>query len=120
MRYGTLTILAPLVLAILLAGCGSSSKTASASAQVEQETCRQIEAVLSDGPEPEADPIGYAQAQVLPLRQIHTSDERLRQAIDRLASAYQTFSSSHGTSSAKSTVSVTSKAIDDICPGAAS
>lgn len=120
MRHGKLPILAPLVLVILIAGCGSSSKTASANAQVAKDTCRQVEAVLSDGPEPETDPVGYAQAQVLPLRQIDTSDGQLRQALDRLASAYQTFSSSHGASSAKSAVSVASKAIDDICPGAAS
>ncbi len=37
-----------------------------------KQTCKQVEAVLSDGPDPEADPVGYAQAQILPLREIHT------------------------------------------------
>jgi hypothetical protein len=110
-----------LLLAVLLAACGSSSSNAaSSSAQVKQEGCQQVEAVLSDGPEPDADPVGYAQAQILPLRQIHTSDGKLHQEIDTLASAYQGFSSSNGASWAKSAVSTASKAIDVICPGATS
>jgi hypothetical protein len=109
-----------LLLAVLLAACGSSSNAAPSSAQVKQEGCRQVEAVLSDGPEQKADPVGYAQAQILPLRQIQTSDGKLHQEIDTLASAYQAFSSSNGASRAKSAVSTASKAIDVICPGATS
>jgi hypothetical protein len=122
MRQGKLTILASLAIAAatLLTACGSSSKTMSSSAEVEKETCQQVEAVLSDGPEPEADPVGHAQAQILPLRQISTSDEKLHQAIDTLASAYQAFSSSNGASQAKSAVTTASKTIDTICPGATS
>jgi hypothetical protein len=106
-----------LALAALLAACGSSSTSTLSSAQVKQQTCKQLEAVLSDGPEPEADPVGHAQAQVLPLRQIDTSDARLHQAIDTLASAYQAFSSSDGRGSAKSAVSSATKAIEHLCPG---
>ncbi len=105
-----------LALAVLLAACGSSSTSAPTSAQVKKETCKQVEAVLSDGPEPEADPVGYAQAQVLPLRQIDTTDAKLHQAIDTLAAAYQAFSSSDGASS-KSTVSAARKTIERLCPG---
>ncbi len=125
-RWSRMAVVATvLVLVVLLAACGSSSKssstvsTRSSTAQVKQ-ACKQVEAVLSDGPEPEADPVGYAQAQVLPLRQIHTSDGKLHQAIDGLAFAYQSFSSSNGASSAKSAMTSASKAIDDICPGASS
>jgi hypothetical protein len=76
--------------------------------------------VLSDGPEPEADPVGYAQAQVLPLRQIDTPDQKLHEAIDRLASAYETFSANNGASSTKTAVSAASKSVEGICPGVAS
>jgi hypothetical protein len=106
-----------LALAVLLAACGSSSKTTPSSAQVQKQTCQQIEAALSDGPDPEADPVGHAQAQVLPLRQIHTTDAKLHQAIDTLASAYQAFSSSNGASSAKSAVGAATKTIEHLCPG---
>jgi hypothetical protein len=104
-------------MAMLLGACGSSSKPAPSSAQVKKQTCKQVEAVLSDGPEPQADPVGYAQAQVLPLRQIHTTDGTLHQAIDILATAYQAFSSTHGASQAKSAVSAASRTIEQLCPG---
>jgi hypothetical protein len=113
-----------IALAVLLGACGSSSKPAPSSAQgapqsaqVKKQTCKQVEAALSDGPEPQADPVGYAQAQVLPLHQIYTSDGTLRQAIGTLAGAYQAFSSTHGASQAKSAVSAASKTIERLCPG---
>jgi hypothetical protein len=103
----------------LLCACGSSSAR-TPSAEVER-ACRQVEAVLSDGPEPAADPVGYAQAQVLPLRQIRTSDRRLREAISRLAAAYDAFAAEpRAGSAAKGAVSAAAGAVDAICPGAAS
>ena len=114
-----LTLAALSLLGLGVVACGSS-KPAPSSAQLSRQACKQVEAVLSDGPEPEADPVGYAQAQVLPLRQIRTSDGKLRRAIETLASAYQSFSASDGAGSAKSAVSRASKTLDTICPGAAS
>lgn len=106
-----------ILLAALLAACGSSAKPAPTSAQVEKQTCQQIEAALSDGPDPEADPVGHAEAQVLPLHQIHTADGTLHRAIDSLAAAYRAFSSTNGASQAKSAVSAASKTIEHLCPG---
>lgn len=106
-----------IALMMLLGACGSSSKPAFSSAQVKQRTCEQIEAALSDGPDPEADPVGHAQAQILPLREIHTADGSLHQAIDTLAAAYQSFSSTDGSSAAESAVSAASKTIERLCPG---
>ncbi|HUA28294.1 MAG TPA: hypothetical protein VMC03_05375 [Streptosporangiaceae bacterium] len=84
-------------------------------------TCSQVTAVLSDGPDPDSDPVGYAEAQILPLGQIHTTDAALRSAIGRLASAYKSFFASNGTSgSAKLAVAAASKQVNAICPGAAS
>ncbi len=113
------TVATGLLLAALLAACGSSSSSPPSSRAELKQTCQQVEAALSDGPDPEADPVGYAQAQIFPLRQIRTSDAKLRQAIDMLASAYEAFSSSHGAGHAKSAVTSASKAIEIICPGAA-
>ena len=77
--------------------------------------------MLSDGPDPDADPVGYAEAQILPLGQIHTTDAPLRTAIGRLAGAYKAFFASNGTSgSAKLAVASASKQVNAICPGAAS
>ncbi len=109
-------LIAGLASLVLLAACGSS-KPALSSAQVKTQTCKQVEAALSDGPDPEADPVGHAQAQILPLREIHTGDETLHQAIDTLAAAYQSFVSTNGSAAAKSAVSVASKTIEHLCPG---
>lgn len=103
--------------AALLASCSSSSAT---SGHGTKGACNQVEAVLGNGPDPSADPIGYAEAQPIPLRGISTSDAPLKAAIDDLASAYEEFFRSGGSRSAKSTVNKASKRLDAICPGATS
>ena len=106
-----------ILVTLLAGGCGSSSSTSAATAN----TCQQVSAVLSDGPDPGADPVGYAEAQILPLRQISTSDPALRTAIGQLADAYQQFFASDGqSSSAKQAVASASNRLNSICPGAAS
>jgi hypothetical protein len=113
-------------LAASLAACGSqapatAASAAKASAASRRATCSQVSAVLSDGPDPDADPVGYAQAQVLPLGQIRTTDAPLRAAIGRLASAYKAFFVSNGTSSAaRQAVAAASKQVNSFCPGATS
>jgi hypothetical protein len=108
-----------LLLSVLLDACGSSASTA-ANAEVKQ-ACKQVEAALSDGPEPAADPVGYAQAQVLPLREIGTSDKRLREAVYKLAAAYQAFSAKDGNRrAAAGAVTAAVHGVNAICPGAAS
>jgi hypothetical protein len=120
--------LAALGLAALLGACSSAPGSTSrppashpVSAAAVRETCTQVSAVLSDGPDPDADPVGYAEAQIMPLGQIHTSDVRLRSAITRLAGAYRAFFASNGTSpAAKLAVASASHQINSFCPGAAS
>ncbi len=107
------------LLTVVLCSCGSSAHSAVAAAT--QNTCQQVSAVLSDGPDPDADPVGYAEAQIDPLRQISTSDQALHRAIGQLADAYQEFYESNGTSgTAKQAVAAASKKVDSICPGATS
>jgi hypothetical protein len=83
--------------------------------------CAQVGAALSDGPDPGADPVGYAEAQIRPLRAIRTSDQALRAAIGELAGAYASIFASHGKdASATRTTATASKKVSAICPGAAS
>jgi hypothetical protein len=116
-RSGMFALCTLVVGAGLLSACGSDSSQASAAVK---NTCQQVSAVLSDGPDPGADPVGYAEAQVLPLRQIHTTDPSLQRAIDSLASAYRQFSSTNGATAAKHAVTRASEKVNAICPGAAS
>jgi len=111
-------------LALAVAACGSassqSSSTVSLGAAVQQ-ACTTVADVLSDGPDPGADPVGYAQAQVLPLRQLTISDASLRSAVLSLAAAYQKYSTSSGTTRAAAAL-VVAKAeneVNKICPQAA-
>jgi hypothetical protein len=111
------------IAALVLAACGSAShpaKTASSKVPPIEAPCQQVAAVLSDGPDPGADPVGYAQAQIIQLRDLKLSQTTLTDAVDALASAYQQFSATNGSAAAKAAVNKTSRALNAICPGATS
>jgi hypothetical protein len=110
--------LAPgLVLVMLLAACGGAASDAAAV----KKACAQVSAVLSDGPDPDADPAGYAEAQILPLKHIKAPTQSFRSALSHLDDAYrQLFASQGKSSAATSAVATASKKINRICPGAAS
>ena len=112
------------VIALGIAACGSSSSSPTTSTvlgrQVQQD-CTAISDVLSDGPDPGADPVGYAQAQVLPLRRLTIGDAALHRDVLALAAAYQSFSSGSGAGGAAAAAAVAKaeNAVNSICPQAA-
>jgi hypothetical protein len=110
--------LAPgLTLIMLLAACGAPASDAAAV----KRACSQVSAVLADGPDPDTDPAGYAEAQILPLRHIKAPDRAFRAALSRLDAAYRQLFASQGQSDAATlAVATASKRINRICPGAAS
>jgi hypothetical protein len=110
-------------LALTVAACGSTSSHASSASlgsAVEQD-CTSVTDVLADGPDPDADPVGYAEAQVLPLRQLTISDAALHNAVLALAGAYETYSTSSSSTRAASSAAVTKaeNEVNKICPQAA-
>lgn len=112
-------------LVLCAAACGSSSPSPSSSAAIlgtaVHQDCTQVSDVLADGPDPDADAVGYAQAQVLPLRQLTLGDAKLHTAVLSLAAAYQTFSTSTGSTraTAAQTVTKAENEVNKICPQAA-
>jgi hypothetical protein len=104
--------LAVIASSVLVAACGSSSVVGA------QQGCTAVADVLSDGPDPGADLAGYAEAQVLPLHQLRLSDTKLREAVDKLAAAYQAYASNGGPALA-ARVASEEKVLNAICPGAA-
>jgi hypothetical protein len=112
----------------LVCACISSQQSstaaplsASPSAATIAATCEQVSGVLSDGPDPDADPVGFAEAHILLLRQISTTDQALHGALSQLADANQKLVASKGKSAnAKEAIAVASKKLNSICPGAAS
>lgn len=102
----------------VLAGCSSSVSSSPAAATVRGE-CQQVAAVLSDGPDPTADPVGYAEAQIQPLRELRLSDDTLRKDVEALADAYQQFFEADGAGTAVTkAVAAAGHRVDGICPGA--
>jgi hypothetical protein len=125
-RMAALTALAAGAMALPVSACSSgtpSTPGASAAAVTKQTAaeaaCTQVAAVLTDGPDPGADPVGYAEAQILQLRLIKTPDATIQRAIDNLASAYSGYSAADGKSkAATATASAAIAKINDLCPGA--
>ena len=120
---GALTLGLALAAALVLAACGAGSAAhlpGSASSAVSA-ACNEVAAALSDGPDPNADPVGYAEAQINPLRAISTSDSELRTAINGLAMAYvRVFESNGKNSTAARAAATESRKVNAICPGTAS
>lgn len=81
-------------------------------------TCTRVADVLSDGPDPGTDPVGYALAQVRPLRQVQTPDAALKRDIDNLASAFEAVYKSNDKKGTQAVVQRAGKQLDKICPGA--
>jgi len=115
--------MAAALLALTVAACGSSSSRSSTAilGSAIQQDCTTVADVLSDGPDPDADAVGYAQAQVLPLRQLTIGDAALQRAVLALAGAYQAFSTGSGASNSTAAHQVTQaeNAVNAICPQAA-
>jgi hypothetical protein len=132
-RSRTVAVPALIGLALLLpvSACGSSGSAATSATSAAsgtsatsgtsaaQQTCQRVSTVLTNGPDPDADPVGYAEAQILQLRQVRTADATLGQAITGLADAYSGYSAANGTSkTAKATLTAAINRINSLCPGA--
>jgi hypothetical protein len=103
-----------------LASCSSATKSSALVSK--QQGCTAVADVLSDGPDPDVDPVGYAQAQIRPLEELEISQPGLSQAVKNLAAAFSAYVSGPGAQSAAATarVSAAQHALNAICPGAAS
>ena len=66
---------------------------------------------------PTADPVGYAEAQIQPLRGVRATEGTLQHAINQLDDSYQQDYSTNG--AATKAVATASARLNDICPGAA-
>ena len=105
-----------------LAACSSSSSASAMQGTARQQACTQVGDVLADGPDADADSVGYAQAQVLPLQQLRLSDSAVQQAVTQLDSAYKAFSTASVSTAPADAIAVTKAqdAVNALCPGAAS
>ncbi|MGH6680911.1 MAG: hypothetical protein ACREDL_18740, partial [Bradyrhizobium sp.] len=65
-------------------------------------------------------PVGYAEAQVRPLRHLKLSNPALKKAVARLDAAYKAFSTHDGSPKTAAKVTAAQYRVDAICPTAAS
>jgi predicted component of type VI protein secretion system len=109
-----------LVAALLtLAACSSSGTSSALGTPLHQE-CNAVRGVLQNGPDADADPVGHAEAQPIPLRKLTITDTGLKSAVDALASADASFANTNGSAASKKLVKAASAKVNAICPGAAS
>lgn len=101
------------------AAAGTPSATGSAA--LLSQDCTNVSDVLSDGPDPTADAVGYAQAQILPLQQLSLGDAAVHTAVDQLDTAFGTFVNAKGSAQTQAGAKVTAaeNALNDLCPGVA-
>lgn len=104
--------------ATTVSACGSSSSASKGGSSVQQ-SCTAIGDTLANGPDPSADPVGYAEAQILGLQKLKITDGALNKAVQNLDAAYQAFSSANGTGPSAVQVTAAQNALNAICPGAA-
>jgi hypothetical protein len=118
---------APLVLAACSSGgsnpgsAGSGHSGGAAVAKAPVALCNELNAVLSDGPDPDDDPVGYALSQILPLQQqVHGSDTAVMTTVNQLIAADQAlYNSSGADKSAAATIKKDYTALNKACPGVA-
>jgi hypothetical protein len=119
----TISLLAaPLALSACSSGSSgrSSAGGGAALAKAPAGLCEQLNAVFSDGPDPDADPVGYALSQILPLQGVHTSDAAVSATVDRLIAADQDLVKSNGDdTSATAAVKKADDTLNQACPGVA-
>jgi hypothetical protein len=109
--------------AFVLAACGSSSSgaaTATSHPAPAANICVQVADVLGNGPDPDFDPVGYAEAQYGPLTTVKGAKPPLQQALKSLSSAYEAEFRNGVTKQTKGAVKAASKKVNTFCPGAAS
>jgi hypothetical protein len=116
----TLAAIVSLVVASgLVATIDTVSATAATTKHGPARQCTAVADVLANGPTTDVDPVGYAEAQVLSLRQLKLSDPTLRRAVQQLDSAYAAVNASNGSHKAEAAAKVAEARVDAICPTAA-
>jgi hypothetical protein len=104
---------------LALSACGSNP-SATKHVKMIKAACVQVAGVLSDGPDPSVDPVGYAEAQVLPLSEITVHDAAMQTAIHYLDVEYKLFYQTNGAPAAQRALTAALKIVDVYCPGVGS
>jgi hypothetical protein len=115
-RYVALASVA--VAAPLWSACSSSSSGGGRAAKPPAALCQKLGGIFADGPDPDADPVGYALAQINALASIRTTNYAVRAAVTKLVPADRALVSSNGSDhAATATIKKEDAALNRSCPG---
>jgi hypothetical protein len=99
--------------AVVLSSCGTSSPSKSSAAITS--ACTHVTNALADGPDPDSDPIGYAEAQIIPLGRIVVSDHTLQRAIAKLDDAYKKVFQTNAAAGTSNAAKEALRTVDRLC-----
>jgi len=120
LRPRSVALASVIVAAPLWSACSTGVGGAHAAA-APASLCQTLNGIFSDGPDPDADPVGYALSQIKGLQAIHTADHAVSSAVRTLVAADQALVSSNGSDhAATSTIKKADARINTSCPGVAS
>jgi hypothetical protein len=102
---------------------GAGARTLHA-AKAPASLCENLSGIFSNGPDPDADPVGYALSQIKPLGDVHTSDHAVHSDLTKLIAADRALVASGGSGHRATVDSKDIKKDDHLvnaaCPEAAS
>ncbi len=123
LALGALALAVPLWSACNSDGGGNGGGHGSAIPKAPSTVCAQLLAVFSDGPDPDADPVGYALSQIKPLGEVRSSAHSAQPTlttIRTLIAADKALVGSKGSDhSATVTIKKADDRVNDACPGVA-
>lgn len=134
LRARALTALPVVLLPLAAAACGGGGPGGASGSQHHTSTsvpaaasskalplaivCADLKTTLAAGPNPHRNPVGYAKAQLVPLTEVRTSDQRLLTALRDLVTADRALVSSKGKdATATAQIASANRSLDVICPG---
>jgi hypothetical protein len=114
LALASIAIAAPLWVACRSGGGGQAAAAPLA-------LCQKLFGDFANGPDSDADPVGYALSQIKPLSEIHTSDDAVSAPLTKLISADRALVDSDGSDhAAKTAIAKADKVLNTACPGVAS
>jgi len=107
-----------IVAAPLWAATSAASAATLHVAKAPASVCETLNGIFSNGPDPDADPVGYALSQIKPLGQVHTSDDAVHSDLTKLIAADRALVQANGSDhKAKVAIKKDDHLVNQACPG---
>jgi hypothetical protein len=120
LRVKSIALASVAVAAPLWSAAAAQSAGAATHSKAPAALCAKLDAIFSDGPDPDADPVGYALSQIKPLGAVHTSDHTVSAVLTKLVKADRALFTSNGSDhAAEKEIKTADALVNTSCPGVA-